>query len=233
MRRRDSTHRSHRREARGFTLLELLVVMAAIMLVATLGYVGFQQMMVRTRLQGDAVAISNALQRARSQAVRYSTAVVAVATDDPTDMFEFYFDLNGDLIRDPGEDDALPPVRLTYTGRPETTVYFWSADSDNPELVPAMDGLTGRGGGESSVVVIEADGSVRDVGGIRIGMGPLNRTVAAKDDYERNFMEVRIVTTATGRTELRKFIPGDIGSDPPYQPRMTSADGSPNWKFYH
>lgn len=224
MRRRDSRQ--------GFTLLELLVILAIVMVVATLGYVGFEQMMVRTRLQGDAVGISNALQRARALAVRRSAIVVAEVNFGPTDELVFYYDDDDDQTWDlADEEEAQPPLKLTSTGRPETSVYFWAADSDAPDPVAAMDGLTTRAG-TSAVVVIEADGSVRDTGGIRIGMGPWPRVgIAKEDDFQRNFMEVRIVIGATGRTELRKFIP-DYGSDPEYQPRLTSADGSPNWKFY-
>lgn len=213
----------------GYTLLELMVVMTVAVLVATMGYMGFEQMMVRTRLQGDAVGISNALQRARALAVRHSSIVVAQPTTTPSDELEFFFDDNDNQIWDAGEEEAQPALTLTAARRPEGSVYFWSVDTDTPDSAAAMDGLTVRAG-LPSVVVIEMDGSVRDTGGIRLGMGPIPRNEAPATDFEHNFMEVRIVTAATGRTELRKFIPGD---DPPYQPKMKLPDGSPNWKFYH
>lgn len=214
--------------AAGFTLLELLVVLAVVGMLATLGYLGFEMMMVRTRLHGDAVGIANALQRARALAVRHGAIVVAQPSAAAPDELEFFFDDNDNQTWDAGEEEAQPPCTLTLTKNPQASVHFWSATTDDPDPTAAMDGLTARAG-LPAVVVIELDGSVRDTGGIRIGMGPFPRSVPEASDFERNFMEVRIVTAATGRTELRKFIPGE---DPPYQPRMRTADGT-NWKFYH
>lgn len=219
--------RSARRSAAGFTLLELLVIMAIIVVVSTLAFRGFHEALVRSKLLGDTAAIANSLQRARAAALRHGRMVVAEVDATNQELVFFYnVDQTGDnLVRNlPDDEDVFPPISLSQGRQPGSTVYFWSHPDATPDPDNAMDGFTDRG--DKKVVVIERDGSIRDLGGIRIAMGPLNWSSVE----QVNFMEVRVVTAGTGKTQLRKFIPEAAVGDPLYQPKISTSSGT-NWRF--
>ncbi len=218
--------RNARRTAAGFTLLELLVVLAVILIVSVLAFRGFREVFIRGKLVGDTVAIANSLQRARAAALRHGTMVVG-EIDGTAQELVFFFneDQTGDNLvqNDPDDENVFPPLTLSQGRQTGSTVYFWSHPDTTPDAAKAMDGFTQRTSDGKRVLVIERDGSIRDLGGIRIAMGQHNWTDAA----QVNFMEVRVVTTGTGKTQLRKFIPGEAV---PYQPKFSTSDGT-NWEF--
>jgi prepilin-type N-terminal cleavage/methylation domain-containing protein len=213
--------------AAGFTFIEVLVVMAVILVLGALAVANFGVTLKRAKLQGDATAIANSIQRARSVAVRRSRTVVVEIDSAALDL-TFFFDQSEpeNLTFEAGTDElAMPSLQLSPGNQPASSVRFWSRDDDSsPDPANAMHDFTSRPGDDWPVLVIEPDGSIRDLGGIRIGMGP----DPSADLYDGNFMEVAVVTAATGRTELRKLIPNKT---PPYEPRKQTPDG-PNWKFY-
>lgn len=213
--------RSSRRSAAGFTLLELLVIMAILLIVSALAYRGFREVLVRSKLLGDTAAIANSLQRARAAALRHGKQVIAEVDGVNQELDFFYNEDESTLARDAGDEDVFPPISLSEGSRPGSTVYFWSYPDTTPDPANAMDGFTDRAG--QKVLVIERDGSIRDLGGIRIAMGKLGWS----SPEQVNFMEVRVVTTGTGKTQLRKLIPGEAV---PYQPKMSTPDGT-NWRF--
>lgn len=208
--------------------------MAVILVLAALAVANFETTLKRAKLQGDAVAISNTIQRARALAIRHSKTLVAEI--DPTSLeLSFFFDEETDstkpeyLVYNAGIDEiAMPSLALSKGNNPATSVRFWSRiDDASPDPKNAMDKFTSRTG-EWPALVIDPDGSIRDLGGIRFGMGP---DPSDPNMYDGNFMEVRVVTAATGRTEIRKLIPGKTPPSEAYEPRTQTADG-PNWKFY-
>jgi Tfp pilus assembly protein FimT len=127
--------------------------------------------------------------------------------------------------------------------RTQSNVYFWAAtDADPTVRIDTVDGLTTKPDGVSNPSMVEAEGygdweaavvfldngSVAEEGGIRFGMGPFGGS-----DTEVNFLELRIAPRASGRVELRKFIPSPVAS---YQPK--GADDDPQngmryeWEWY-
>lgn len=229
------------RSATGFSLVELLVALAVVMVVAGVVVSNFKGQMTRMRLEGDAVAISNTVQRARAQALRYSTAVVGEINPTRTNELRFFFDVDDDLqltAEDQKPCDAdppelicppIPPLELSAGKQPEAGVFFWPADKTSPDPANAFDDLTSRTtAGLWPALVIEPNGSVRDLGGIRVGMGRF----PTSNPYDANWMEVRVVTLASGRTEVRKFIPGAIKPASGYQVKMKVVGEGTNWKFY-
>lgn len=217
--------------AAGFTFFELLVMMAIILVIAAVAMANFGVTLKRAKLQGDATVISNAIQRARAVAIRRSKTMVVEIEPTSLELF-FFFDEEDDptepgyLVYDVGVDEiAMPSIFLTEGRTPASSVRFWSPiDDASPDAENAMADFTSRSG-LWPALVIDSDGSIRDLGGIRIGMGS-DPTSAPYTDG--NFMEVRVVTAATGRTEIRKLVPF---KDPPYEPRQQTPNG-PNWKFY-
>jgi prepilin-type N-terminal cleavage/methylation domain-containing protein len=87
---------------RGFSLLELLIVVAIIMIVAGITVQQVQRAARTMRLQESAIAYSNLVQQARISAVKddkYYTVRTDAAATPPT----AYVDLNGSGSYDPGE----------------------------------------------------------------------------------------------------------------------------------
>jgi type IV fimbrial biogenesis protein FimT len=66
--------------SRGFSLIELLVVLTLVGLLTVLGVPGFQSWMARARLRSTAEAMQNALRLAQAEAIRTSRVVGFVRT---------------------------------------------------------------------------------------------------------------------------------------------------------
>lgn len=142
-------------------------------------------------------------------------------------------------------DYPLYQWRLPFRGadRTHSNVYFWAAtDADPTVKTDTVEGLTTKPDGVTDDTMLEADGygdwevgavfldngSVVEEGSIRFGMGPFGGS-----DTQVNFLELRIAPKASGRIELRKYIPMPVGA---YEPK--GADDDPQngyryeWEWY-
>jgi type IV fimbrial biogenesis protein FimT len=66
---------------KGFTLLELMIVVALVAIIATMGYPSFTEFMVSQRVRAAASALYDSLLLARSEAVKRNTAVSMSVTN--------------------------------------------------------------------------------------------------------------------------------------------------------
>jgi type IV fimbrial biogenesis protein FimT len=78
------TSRLTRSRVRGFTLIELMTVVAIVAIAAGLAAPGFQQMVTNYRVRGGAEGIINGLYQARAEAVRRNTPVKFTLTGTGT-----------------------------------------------------------------------------------------------------------------------------------------------------
>lgn len=127
----------------GFTLIELMVVIALLVILVTIGVPSFQQIITQNR----AAAISNDLlyhlQLARSEAVRHSQRVSVCPvtlqdleecsnTSDWNEGWIMFLDTNGDGVFEPSTDSifrvAPAPIQLTTFSGP-TSITFQPAGS--------------------------------------------------------------------------------------------------------
>ncbi|MEO1171019.1 MAG: GspH/FimT family pseudopilin [Myxococcota bacterium] len=101
-----------RRTERGFTLLELVTVVAIATVLATLGVGSLQNFIWRQRVNTVTRQFYSAIATARSEAIRRSQTVVVQylsSTDVPVDEAGIYsfVDANDNFIYDPGSDETV------------------------------------------------------------------------------------------------------------------------------
>lgn len=182
----------------GFTLLEILVVIAVIGLMALWGVPAMLQMLNRIKLTGAAQECQIFMNKARIEAIKQgSTAEVVYlkAADSPinADSLMAFADLNADGAYTAGTDVlAAGPYPLPKG------VELWGPTDDEPEQANAIadwdEGATPNDG-----PIYNSDGSVAATGAFRFR------------DRAGNFLEVRILFAGTGKPVVRKW---EGGSDP-------------------
>ena len=178
--------------------------------------------------------------------------LVAWVDVDEDGQFDGTIDADGNYKADPLEpfrsvDYPLYEWQLPYRSptRTESNVYFWAAaDADPTVRTDTVEDLTTKPEGVANDVMLEAEGygdweaavvflengSVAQEGAIRFAMGPWGGS-----DTEVNFLELRIAPRASGRVELRKFIPAPYGT---YEPKGYDDDASDQngyryeWEWY-
>jgi prepilin-type N-terminal cleavage/methylation domain-containing protein len=201
----------------GFSLVEMLMVLAMIAIILAIGLPALNQQMVRGRLVGASEQISTHLHLARVEAMRKGFPVVVRPDFDRQHLVAF-LDEDNDLVRDVDERqvyDLAVPGDLS-----RSAVFFMGPDLIvGTEGAPAqsIDGLTPVGGG-ARAAVFEPGGSIRDVGAIRVGDGKTP---------EANVFEIRVEPEATARIELRKWIYGEGGDPDAFLP-----SGGGTWTWY-
>lgn len=185
----------------GFTLVELLVVLAILAIGMGLGIPALHNFIVRHQTEGFARETSMLLQRARLEAIK-SNREVAVFLDG--DALVAFVDADSD---DKIEPDPSAPYKTADWEVGRSTLpdgrLFLKAPSE-AEGGP-IDGFDKFGGVTSAV--FRPNGSVAEDGAFRIA------------DQRDNFLEVRVAPAATARIEVRKWQDGAwLGTGDPSDP---------------
>lgn len=196
---RTSSGNSNR--ARGFTLVEMLVVIAIIAIVAVITIPALHKMIVRSRLEGFASEVSGLMQRARLEAVKRSVPTV-MRVDFENDELVVFVDVDFAVPGNAGvfnPDTSVPPGDADFElirRRKPAKVAFQGPD-DGEEGADAVNGFTvnPEDGSLPNQAVFNPDGSIEDPGGFRLA------------DPKGNILEVRVAPQATARVELRKYDP--------------------------
>jgi len=208
----------------GFTLFEVLIALAIIVVIAALGIPALQQMLARAKVQGSAREISIQLGSARLAAMRLGRNVVVRPDYDRANLLTFVDD-DEDLAWDDGEDE-LATLPVPGAGG-SLGVWLMGPDGvpgETADPAQSVDGLTPVPGEAVRVAVFEPDGSIRHAGGFRISDG--------KDPS--NIFEIRIDPPATARVELLKFTYDVVdGLNPLADPAGSwFPQGGNNWEWY-
>jgi type IV fimbrial biogenesis protein FimT len=184
-------HQTPRSSRAGFTLVELLIVLAIAVLVITLGVPNLLDLLARQRLEGQARDLAALAHRARQEAL--TRGMPAVVEIDGR-AFRAFADLHGATLAAPpdGLFNPLSGAPLQGTdfeiGRRQLHAKLALA---GPDSQTNIDGFTVVDGVRKAI--FEPDGSIRATGAIRLA------------DHRGNYLELRVAPRATGKVGLYKW----------------------------
>ena len=179
----------------GFTLLEIMVVVAVIGIISLMGLPALQNMISRSKHEGAARQISMLIHRAKMEAVKQSVSTV-VAIDPATDTVTAFADVNadGDFKFDPdGSADYRTTdyqIGGTFNLPSGVSFKFHDESTDDAKVAEGFEEVDWSG---TNVAVFNSDGSVSKVGAFHTG------------DLDKNFLEIRVDPQATARVEVLKW----------------------------
>ena len=215
----------YRNRVVGFTLIELVVVVAIILLLVIVGYPAFVLWAGKARVTGVIQSAAARMQVARQEAIKTNRPVV-VQPDFDNDEIVFFVNVDQDPGFELNLDDTAQFRTADYElGRlrlpTEYNILFWSATNQHPEGKDSVVGLTATNAPLNAVVFLP-DGSVMDSGAIRFA------------DERSNSFEVRIEPRATGRVRVNKYHPDPPwGGRPGFFPRGRHSDtDDPMWAWF-
>jgi type IV fimbrial biogenesis protein FimT len=187
---------------RGFTLIEMLVVLAILSIAALLSIPYLSAQIQRSKLLGIASQVSGMMRLARLDAIKYSRCGI-VAINLSSRKVNAFSDKDGDCQPDAGEEigEVILPKSVTFEAPGNLTgvasVKDFTAFAGNP-----------------NIAVFSGDGSVVATGAFRFKSEALGTGAP-------NYLEVNVEPKATARVALRKYESG----------AWVENDGTGVWKW--
>lgn len=210
---------------KGFTLLELMVVVTLIILAVVVGYPAFDNWLAKSRVLGTVQSAAARMRVARQEAIKINAPAV-VQPDFDTDQIIFFINVDQDagfeFNPDPTASHRTADYELGRMNLPtDYQIRFWAAGDQHAEGHNAVEGFTPTNAAVNALV-FQPDGTVLDPGALRIA------------DGRGNFFELRIAHAGSGNPRILKYHPsppwgGQAGFFPRGRHRQT---GDPMWAWY-
>jgi prepilin-type N-terminal cleavage/methylation domain-containing protein len=181
--------RPRQQVAAGFTVVELLLVVAVIGVASVMAYPALQQFLHRNKILGIAQTTSTLMREARFEAIRRGVSCI-VHADGVTNEVVAFADVDGDLTFNPD------PTETTFRATDyELRRYRLPAGIAfaAPGAQPPVFAFTNLPAEPWNGAVFQTNGSIRDLGGMRFG------------DQRGNYLEARVEPAASARVSLRKW----------------------------
>ena len=163
------------RTERGFTLIEMLVVVAIMGMILAISIPTLRRSLVRAELLGEVKMLRAAVSVARINAIKQSrTVVLRILLDDAAQnggMVHAWIDEDDDGVADAGEEDI---------GR-------WRMDDDITLSPDAGLQLRGLSGTELGIVFLPSGATIANIGGTVVGAGAV-----VVSDYTLNRIRISV-----------------------------------------
>jgi prepilin-type N-terminal cleavage/methylation domain-containing protein len=175
----------------GFTLIEILVVLVLMVLLLLFSFPSLLKMVNRSKLLGITSQTSVLMQQARFEAIKKNVPVFVVA-DLTYGSISVVSDDNGNGVWDRATDGLKS--RIDLPGR----ISFWGVEDSaaNGANAVTFQALTcSPACSNMYAAVYRPDGSASELRAFRFA------------DGKGNYMEVKVMNTATGRSEAHKYEP--------------------------
>lgn len=188
-----------RRGTRGFTLIELFVVLAVLAVAMALGIPAIQNLIIRSKTEGFGRDVSVLMQRTRLESIKMTREGV-VYLDPATNELTAFIDADRDGTYNP--DTNLPYRTADYElGRmsPPANVSFEDEVGDTGQTSIHGTSKVTVDGSDLAAAIFQPDGSLMDPG---TADGAFAFRVA---DPRGNVIEIRVAPAGSARIELRKW----------------------------
>ncbi len=198
--------RQRDRSTAGYTLLEMLIVIAIIGLISSLVFPALQQFIHRNKILGIARSTGMLMREARYEAIKRGVPCI-VRADGVSGEVVAYADVDGDLTYNP---DPLATAFRSTDYEIRRYALPGGLAFDGPLAQPPVFGFTDLPGLPWNGAVFETDGSIRVLGGIRFA------------DPRGNYLEVRVEPAATARVWVSKWDGANW---------LAQAEGGKTWEW--
>jgi prepilin-type N-terminal cleavage/methylation domain-containing protein len=189
----------------GFSLIELIIIMAIVGMLALFGYPAILAMAERAKLQNTAREAASMLRLARIEAVKRSMRA-GVHPDYPGRQLVAFADTNNSGAFEPGTDRELGRAPLP------TGVDLWGPPDGSAAGANATVGFDEDADPANPAVFFDSMGAAHTAGAFRLR------------GKAQNFLEVRVDPPTTGRVSVRKWFGGAVWYE--------QMEGGRNWKWY-
>lgn len=201
--------------SRGYTLLELIIIMAIIGILSLFGFPALDKTIHQAKIRGYMVEGSSLVRLARAEAVKQQLPAI-VKVDFANGWMEAFMDVDEDGVftPDPMADPFTADYRVGDVHRLPGRIFIWGPADAAPLGGDAVDGLTPHPDGTSpNQLSINPTGTVEDIGAFRFG------------DQLGNFFEIRISPKASAKIMVRKW-------DPTASDWFANGENGQSWRWY-
>lgn len=194
---------------RGFTLIEMMVVVAIMALVVLIGFPAFLEMLERMKLQNAARESASMLRLTRMEAVKKSLRAGVTMSYADRQLISFA-DANLNGAFDPASDRVLQRMTLP------TGVEMWGPTDADSGGANANFGFP-ENGSQEGTAIFDSLGAANAAGAFRFKGADLN------------FLEVRVDPPATGRVTVQKWVGGNPNNEANW---LEQGEGGESWEWY-